>query len=146
MSEDTNIDIDSLLDSTLDDLEDLPEFKPFPAGAHRVLVSFETKEIGGHPSVEVACKMVETMELANPTSDTTPKAGDEASMLCMLDNEFGRGALKAVAEPLGEALGTGVIREVIEQTKDIECLIVTSIRKNKESGAEYLNIKELQVV
>lgn len=141
-----NIDIDNLLDSTLDDLEDLPEFKPYPAGVHRVQVSLETKEVGGHPSVEVACKLLETAELANPTSDTVPADGSEASMLCMLDNEFGRGALKLVAKPIGEALGTGVIREVIEQAKDIECMIVTSVRKNKDTGAEYLNIKELQVV
>jgi len=37
--------LDDLLDQTLDDIADLPEFKPYPAGAHRVLVSFNTKEV-----------------------------------------------------------------------------------------------------
>lgn len=145
MSEDVNV--ENLLDMTLDELEDLPEFKPYPAGVHKVLVSLEQKEVGGHPSVEVACKMIETVELANPTTDQAPAAGSEASMLCMLDNEFGRGALKAVATPIGVAMGVGVIREVIEQANDIECIIVSSIRPKKDDpDTVYLNIKELEVV
>jgi len=139
--------IDNLLDATLDDLEDLPTFEPFPAGVHRALVSMNEKEVNGHQSIEVSCKMVETIELAEPTKAEAPKAGSEASVLCMLDNEFGRGNFKALAKPLGAAFGTISNREIVEQTKDIECLIVTSLKQDKNDKTVFrMNIKELEVV
>lgn len=146
MSEENTVDIDNLLDATLDDLEDLPTFEPFPAGAHRVKISLETKEVNDHPSVEANCVMMETLELSNATSDTAPKEGSTANCLYMLDNEFGRGAFKAIAKPLGEALNVASPREVIEQTKDIEVLIVTTIKHDKKNDVNRMNIKELQVV
>lgn len=143
----SNFDIDSLLDSTLDDLEDLPEFKPFPPGAHRVLASLEIKEVNSKQAVELELKGLETLELAEPTKDTPIKEGDTASVLFMLDNEFGRGNMKKLLAPIGVALGTGNIREVIEQTKGLEVVVVTSYRKNKDDPTSpYMNVKELQVV
>ena len=42
MTEQTlNLDIDNLLDGTLDDLADAPEFKPFPLGAHKIVMKWE---------------------------------------------------------------------------------------------------------
>ena len=140
-------DIDNLLDSTLDDLEDLPEFKAFPPGVHKVLISLDLKEVNDKQCVEMEMKALETVELAEPTKDTVLKEGDSCNILFMLDNEFGRGKLKAVATPLGEALDTSVLREVIEQAKGVECLVVTSLRKDKnDPDKKYTNVKELQVV
>jgi len=137
--------VDDLLDSTLDDLEDLPTFSPFPAGAHRVAATASFKEINGKTCVDLSFKAMETLELAN-TSDTPVKAGDESSTLFMLDNEFGRGNMKKCLTPIGEALGTASIRETIEQCKDVECVILTSIRVDKnDKDKKYLNVKELQV-
>lgn len=138
--------IDNLLDSTLDDLEDLPTFSPFSPGVHRVLATLDMKDINGKQVVELALKGLETLELATST-DAPIAEGDSSSTIFMLDNEFGRGNLKKVCTPLGVAMGTGVIREVIEQTTDVECLIVTSLRPDKnDKDRFYLNIKELNVV
>lgn len=134
--------IDNLLDQTLDDIADLPEFKPYPAGAHRVLVSFSTKEVNKHPCIEADCKLVETLELANPTSDTAPTPGATASSLFMLDNEIGAGMFKEIATPLGALFGTGSLRDIVEQTSDIECIITTS----QDKEGKYMNIKTLDVV
>lgn len=140
-------DIDNLLDQTLDDIADLPEFKAFPPGTHKALVSFNTKEVNKHPSIEVNCKLIETAELAEPTRDEAPNPGATASVLCMMDNEFGAGNFKALAKPIGEALGTGNLREIVDQTKDLECLIITTYRKNDtDKDKPYMNIKELYVV
>lgn len=139
-------DLDNLLDSTLDDLEDLPTFEPYPAGAHKVLVTLESKEVNDKPCVEVSCKLIETLELSEPTKDNAPAEGSSASILCFLDNEFGRGALKKLATPLGVALGTSTIREVVEQATDVECVIMTSLKQDKTDKTLYrMNIKELQV-
>ena len=138
--------IDDLLDCTLDDLEDLPEFKPFPVGAHRVSVTLELKKINEKQGAEFDMKAIETVELAN-TADTPLAEGDSTSSVYFLDNEFGRGALKAVSIPLAEALGTSTIRELIDACKGVECVVVTSLRKDKNDATKfYTNIKEMQVV
>lgn len=142
----SNSNVNDLLDATLDDLEDLPEFEVYPAGAHRVSVSTSMKEVGGKSAVEMRFKYLECLELSN-SDDIPPKEKDECSVLFMLDNEFGRGAMKKALTPIGAALGTRTIREVIEQCKDVECAIVTSIRKDKnDPDKKYLNLKELAVV
>lgn len=139
--------IDALLDSTLDELDDLPTFEPFPPGVHKVSATLNLKEVNDKQCVTLDLVGIETVELSDPSSDEPLKAGDVCNVLFMLDNEYGRGNLKKVCTPLGEALGTGVIREVIEQTNDMECLILTSIRIDKnDKDRTYLNIKELNVV
>lgn len=145
-------DLDNLLDCTLDDLADLPSFKPFPAGAHRVTLSLETDDISKRmkkPCVEANLTLIETVELADPNTPEgeVSKEGDTANTLFMLDNEFGQGALKAIAKPLGEALGCSSLREVVEQSKDVECLVITKIQVDKkDSDKKYLKISELQVI
>lgn len=139
-------DLDNLLDATLDDLEDLPSFAPFSAGAHKVLASFSTKEINGKAAVELDFEMVETLELADE-QDPMPKQGDKANTMFMLDNEFGRGNLKKCALPFGEALQLGTIREIVEGVQSVECIIVTGLRTDKNDATKkYLQVKELQVV
>ena len=139
--------IDNLLDSTLDDLEDLPSFANYPPGVHKVLASLGMKEINDKKAVELSLKGIETIELVDAAGTEAIKAGDESSMLFMLDNEFGRGKLKAVLAALADTIGSRNNREIIEGTKDVECLIVTSLRKDKnDPDKSYMNIKELQVV
>lgn len=140
-------DINNLLDMTLDDLEDLPEFKPYPAGAHRVLLTLSTKEVNKHPCVEVACKLIETLELSEPTRDEAPKPGAVANILCMMDNEYGRGNLKMIVGPIGLALGKNNVKDIVESAKNIECIIVTSIKVDKnDKTIERMNIKAVTVV
>ena len=139
-------DLDNLLDATLDDLEDLPEFKPYAAGAHKVLATFESKEINGKPAVELSFKYLECLELANP-DEAEPKEGDTSNTMCLLDNEYGRGNLKKLAAPFAEAMGFSSIREIVEGVKDVEVAIVTSLRKDKNNPDKvYLVVKEIQVV
>ena len=136
-----------ILDMTLDDLEDLPTFSPYPAGAHRALVTMAVKEINGKQNVEVLLKAVETLELADATKDEPLKAGDETSLLCGLSNEWGRGELKKLATPIGVALGIAGIRDVIEQCNDIECVVVTYQQQDKNDKTLFrTKVKELAVV
>ena len=147
MNESTNA-LDSmsdLLDATLDDLEDLPEFKPFNPGAHKCSATFAEKEINGKQVVELSLKLIETLELSDPQQEAD-KPGAESSTIFMLDNEYGRGNLKKCATPFGVALGFSTIRQIVEGVKDAECLILTSIRVDKtDPDRKYLNIKEIQI-
>lgn len=137
--------LDQILDATLDDLDDLPEFKPFPAGGHKVLASFSVDKVNNKPVIKLDFKYIEKLELADP-QDEVPKEGDVASTMFMLDNEYGVGNFKKCAAPFREALGFGSNREIVEGVKDVECIIITTIRKDKKDpDREYLNIKEIMV-
>jgi hypothetical protein len=138
--------LDSLLDMQLDDIADLPEFKSFPAGAHKVSISLESKQVGTHPCVEVKLVAIETLELASPTDTVPLSAGDSTGVLYMLDNEFGVGKLKAVLKPLSVHCGTTGIRDTIEASKNLEAVVLTKIRRNRISGVEYTDLISIAVL
>lgn len=139
-------DMDDILDSTLDDLEDLPEFKPFPAGGHKVKVSLEAKKVNDNPCIEAKFKYVDCLQLAD-SEDIEPKEGDEASMLFMFNNEFGRGKFKKFAAPFAEKFGLKSNREIVETVQDIECAIISKLRTDKnDPDKAYMDVKELEIL
>jgi len=140
-----NFNIDSLLDGTLDDLADAPEFKPFPAGTHKAIVTIIQKKIGTHPAFEVSLKAIETLELAN--SEDTPLAKDATtSVAYMMDNELGQGNFKKILTSLAGHFGAKSNRELIADAQNLEVLVVTKQRMNKDKTQSYTDIVELAVV
>ena len=140
-----DVDVDDILDMTLDDLEDLPTFEPYPAGAHRVSLSMELKTVNDKKSVEVELKLIETLELAEPLKggEKAPVEGAETSILCGLSNKWGRGEFKSIATPIGAALGIASNREIIEQAKNIDCVVITWVQTSKKDGVSRTKIKEV---
>lgn len=137
--------VNDILDATLDDLADLPAFEVPPAGAyHATILSMESKKINEHPSMEIKFRLNSTLELAN-SADTPVADGTETSIAYMLDNEFGQGKFKEVVAPIAEHLGVKSIREVAENVKGLEVMLVTSVRKSKTSDATYLDVKKVQI-
>jgi len=147
MTTNNNVNIDALLDGTLDDLADMPSNVPYPAGAHQVLASFELKEIGGKSAVELSFVYVEVLDL-NDANDVAPKAGDTSSTLFFLDSDYGQGAFKKAAAAFSE-LGFASNRELIEGVKSIECAITSTVREDKRDPANikhHLSLKEIQMI
>lgn len=138
-------DMDSLLDGTLDDLADAPEFKPFPTGTHKAIIKFEQKKIGTHPSFELTLTAIETLELADPTKDTPLVAGATTSIAYMMDLEMGQGNFKKILASLAEHFGPMSNRELIAAAQNAECVVVTKIRQNREKTQSYTDIVELMV-
>lgn len=142
-----NFDLDALLDGKLEDLADLPEFKPFPVGTHKCYLTLVQKKIGTHPAIEAKLKAIETIELADEAKDTPLEAGAETSVAFMLDNEYGQGALKKILLGLTPALGEGKTnRELIAEAQNIEVAVVTNLRANKDKTQFYTNIVELAAI
>lgn len=145
----SEINMDSLLDGTLDDLADLPEFRPFPPGLHRAIFNWEQKVVANHPSIEVKFKAKETIELSKPADDADNKplvGGEEASVLYMMDNEIGQGSFKEnVLKPLAAHYGAKVTRELLAEAKGAEVMIVTDLRENKEKTKKYMSIVKMEV-
>ena len=144
-----NFDIDAMLDGTLDDLADLPEFKPFPVGTHAVVLTIVDKtapkdRVNNHPGFEVKMKAVETLELAN--SDDTPlAAGAETSVLYLLDNPIGQGSFKKLLASAAEHFGAKSNRELIADLQGATVAVVTRQRQNKEKTQTYTDIVEMKV-
>lgn len=139
------VNMDSLLDATLDDLADAPEFKPFPAGTHKVNITIAQKKIGTHPAFEVGMKAIETLELASP-DDQPLVAGATTSVAYMMDNELGQGNFKKILQSLAAHYGAKSNRELIAEAQNAEVAVVTKTRMNKDKTQSYTDIVELQVI
>jgi hypothetical protein len=139
---DTNL--DAMLDMTLDDLADVPSYEPFPNGAYRVTCKLTQKEVGNHPCFEAMFAVVEVHELSNPEEDSAPAPGSEASVLYMMDNEFGQSNFKKFASPLAKVLGTRTLKELQEKLAEgYEFDIVTGLRKAKTGDKVYMEVKKV---
>jgi len=142
-------DLDNILDLTLDDIADLPSYRPFAAGAHQVLVTMESKEVANKPSIEAKFKLIATMELAdeNLAEEDKPKEGDEANTLFFLDNEIGLGKFKAFANNFAEFAGTRNLKEIVEAVTEVECVLMNGVKADKNDKTKfYLDVKECTVV
>lgn len=162
-NENAIMNLDSLLDGTLDDLADAPSFKPFAAGVHRVVIKWDaTKKINDIPAIELSLKHMETVELKDPTGDKAPEAGDETSTSFMLFkkdkdtgklviNEMGQGQWKELLAMLKKDLGieAATNREVMEATQNMECTAVTTIRadkRDKDNIKYYTGVTSLNTI
>jgi hypothetical protein len=134
--------LNSLLDASLDDLADLPEFGTYPAGSHKVTIKWEQKEVNKHPCVELQMVAIETEELSNP-ADTPLNPGAEGSVLFMLDNEFGQGKLKQIIKPLAAATGQASLRGIIENSNGMEVSVITKVRQNKDKTQSYTDVVKI---
>lgn len=141
----SELDINELLDATLDDLADVPAFAILPVGSHIVSSSAELKEVNDKPVVELSFILVEHVELDDPEEALVE--GTECNAAFFLATEFGQGNFKEIAIPLGAALGVSKLRDVIEAWQDIEVAVVTTQRADKnDKTKKYMQIKTLTVV
>ena len=157
-----SMDMDDLLDATIDALADAPEFKPFPAGAHRVTLKTEFADVGDWKNVpKVSLTAIETVELADPNKDQPLKEKDSTSVSYVFKkknkdtgaiepNEFAQGQFK---ELIGALKAGGVPgetnREIFEAANGLEVLAVTKIRRDtrdKNNIKEYTAIDSVQVL
>lgn len=142
-----NFDIDALLDGTLDDLADFPEFKPYPAGTHKILGTFVMKEINKKKGYELKMAAVETIELSNPSDEPLSK-GAETSVFYDLSNEYAQAAFKKLLAALAPSFPDAKSnRALIEEVKNLELLVVTTLRSGKgdSKDKQYTNVVEIAV-
>lgn len=137
--------MDDLLDGTLDDLADVPEFKPFPNGVHLATIKFEEKEVNKHPCVEVKFTAQETVELANPQEDKPLEKGAEGSVLYMMDNDMGQGKFKELMKPFSEVSPGLKLRALMKEHSGAAVAIVTSQRANKDKTQMYMDVVTLKL-
>lgn len=140
------VNMDALLDGTLDDLADIPGFEPYRRGTHKAVLNIEGPiKVNNHPAFKAKFKLVETLELANQGEE--PQApGSETEILYTMDNEFGQGSFKKLLGWLNETFQKSTNREIIEAAQGSEVVIITDQRSNKDKSVYYTALKELKVV
>lgn len=130
--------MDDLLDATLDDLADMPEFKPFPAGAHKVSIAWDYSEYATKKQIKLTAKYIEPVELTD--SDTVPpKAGDTTTQIFTMKkkdgtkNEIGEGQWKnMLAGLVGNFPGSN--KEIMDSSSGAEVLLITKLRADKRDA------------
>lgn len=128
-----------LLDMSINDLADLPEFKPFPAGCHRAILGTGYKKINDKMCFEFTLKALETVELADP-NDQPLVAGAETGVIYQRDNEYAQGKFKPLITELANFHGVSSIGEALEKSNGMEVTVVTKVRWNKDKTQSYTDI------
>jgi hypothetical protein len=137
--------MDSLLDATLDDLADLPEFLPFPPGLHTCVLNFTTKKVNTKTVVDIKLTAVETVELADPSA-TPLTRGATCNVSYFIDNVYAQGALKKIAQSLqAHFTDAKSLSAIMREAEGCTCNVVTKQRPNKDKSQVYTDIVELQV-
>jgi hypothetical protein len=144
------LNLDQLLDTSISDLADLPEFKQPPAGAHRCYFNLSAKEVGGEPALVMNFKVIETLELEVET-DKPMEAGDEFDITSTMTNEFGQGLVKSVAAKACAAQGvdpeTVTLGQSFEPFLGGEVIAFTGLRVDKKDKSKtprhFVTLKDI---
>lgn len=137
-------DIDSIMDSTIDDLADYVPFEPFPLGSYKCQLSYEADTIGEKelPAIRITFTLLEVIEMVKPGS-VAPEEGRKVSIVYIMvkkdgdPNAMGQGQLKEqILTPLKEVYGGDKISEILGAADGSSVICTFSIRrrKNKETG------------
>lgn len=142
--------LDSLLDSSLEDLADAPAWEDFPPGVHRVVVEeVEQFQVEKEPKAGIKIKFrgIETVEAQDPDKVIEPDQLASISFFLVHPNEtvqqMGQGGFKEIMAATAAQFGAGSNRELMDKLKGSEVLIVTDLRQDKKSDRKYLQLKGL---
>lgn len=147
------------LDMSLDDIEDLPEFRVFPKGAYLFTVQkHEKKDLEGtgdndgkkFPVLQYDLAMKEIVELSESDlnkaeGEEAPKAGDMVSFTFRLDNKYGVGNLKKFLAPFAQSFKASKIAEVNDNIDGTECLVILGRKFDKNKDRYYQSMKKIAI-
>jgi len=152
----TQIDMmDALLDGTLDDLADIPEYRTYPVGAHKVTISWELNKIiqgvyyrdkDGKDTnnlvkfISMNMEALETIELPSGSDELPLSKGAKANVLFDLTEERGQGRFKVIMGGLREIFGAKSNRELIVESEKAEIVVIISQRQNKDKTKTYIDV------
>lgn len=144
---DTPFDLDAILDGTLDDLADIPEFAVYAPGSYILDFNLEQDKDKKKQSVYYGrMTVVEVKELADPTK-TPPAVGAQTGVRMDLTNEFGQGNMKKILSAAAAKFGKKSNRELIEELKtSVRVLAITDLRANKDKTVDYTNLVEIMLL
>lgn len=150
-SQDENF-VDVSLDSTLDDIETLPGFSTWPTGVYHVGVDdgFEEKDVNGKKAMTLNVRLMTVEQIVRENleaGEEEPKPGDITGFMWMMQNKFGASSMKDFMKPIGENMGTTRLREIVENSKGIELMLVIARRRDRKDKETWrMQAKRVVVV
>lgn len=137
--------LDALLEGNLDDLAQVPEYVTFPAGSHKVLITWEMPTKDRPTTIGLKLSAVETLEL-NDSSASPLVPGYMTTISFKMENQYGQSNYRKVITALSAHYGAGTNREIMEKSDGAECLVITSLRKGKVTEAYPNPLSYTQIV
>lgn len=131
------------LDSSMDDIDDLPSFLVFQSGAHVVLFeNWEQKKVKDENWININLKHISTEEETEPCAEyDKAKPGDVQTMGHSQTNSYAMGALKEFLKPIAAKFGidmaaAGALRAALDAGKGSQLLIVQSKVPAKDAAGQ----------
>lgn len=128
-----------ILDGSIDDLADLQEYKPWPAGSYNAIFSWEVTKINDAPVVKFVFKNPEVLELADPEAEV-PRENSSTSISAFLlqadgsVNENGQGLIKLVSKGLQDTFGGESPREVLDNAAGGKVAVTFKVTSRTKDG------------
>lgn len=149
-------DINSLLDSNLEDLADLQKFEPLPKGSYRLSVSWTLPDNDEFVIVQLKLSMLEVLAIPGLEEENYPAVGKAATFYMRLQRKDGepmvwkdgtannqdqgrfKEVLKALA-PVFNPEGTLTNREMMEASEGAEVIATLGVRASKQDPDSKFN-------
>lgn len=127
----------SLLDKSIDDIEDLPGFAVPPIGTYSLKMTCSVKDINNFANIESNFEVIEALELNNPEEADSPNAkpGTKFSVLSRIENDIAMGKFKEMVAPIAAHFGEKNVGKLVSEViKDLVIVGSVKHRKNKEDA------------
>jgi hypothetical protein len=143
MTEQTvNMDMDALLDGTLEDLADAPAWEDYPPGAHLVEVTkierFMVQNDATKQGMKFHFKAKQTLEATDPEKVVSPDQVATLSFFLVHPSETavkqGQGQFKEIMAVAAAQYGAAKNSELCEKLVGSEVILVTDLRPEKKDG------------
>lgn len=127
----------SLLDKSIDDIEDLAGFEVPVNGLYTLKFTTAIKVVNNKDAVEANFEVIDCIEQQDPNEVAT-KPGTKFSTLFMLDNEIAAGRMKALIAPIAEHFNERNLGTLITETiKDLVVVAKVKRRADKEDKEKF---------
>jgi hypothetical protein len=137
----------SLLDKSIDDIEDLPGFEVPPKGVYTLKMNCAIKEVNSKAAIETSFEVMEVMELNDPSEEAEAKIGTKFSVLNFIEKDIAMGKFKEMVAPIAAATGEKNVGKLVSEViKDLVVVATVGHRKNKEDPDKpYADIGNITV-
>lgn len=148
-------DFDSLMNASMDDIDDLPPIGIPPSGSYDLMVtaSREQSQNGGSEYIKLSYEVTNVNEVKEEAEAAEVKDGQKFSEMFSpfkkdgTVNEIGLGSLKERLKPFAAHFGTAAIGSIIEQMQQVN-LTATLVRRadKKNEGQFRMSLKDVVVL
>jgi len=153
MSKAAFADLDSLMNASMDDIDDLPPVGVPPTGHYGLIVtaSREASGTSGNEYIKFSYEVESVNEVKNPEEEKQAAVGQKFTQIFSpfkkdgTVNDFGLGYLKEACAPFSAHFGTGSLGDTIGQINKVS--VAASLQRSQDKkDAERFNFRLRDVV